>query len=159
MRLHGESSPIPSATDGDPAVPPRLTLAPNVYIVGTVNVDETTHPFSRKVLDRAMTIELFDVNLRMSGRRNGPPITADEAQLVRRFFVRDGTFVSIAEPAIDDPALSTAMAKLVEINDRLARSRLHVGYRVRNEILEFVRQAGEEGLLGLTQSAAKIDRS
>lgn len=35
-----------------------LTLPPNLIVMGTVNMDETTHTFSRKVLDRAMTIEM-----------------------------------------------------------------------------------------------------
>ena len=44
-------------------LPPReLKLPPNLYIVGTVNVDETTHAFSPKVLDRAFTLELTDVD-------------------------------------------------------------------------------------------------
>ncbi len=40
----------------------ELRLPPNLYIVGTVNVDETTHAFSPKVLDRAFTLELTDVD-------------------------------------------------------------------------------------------------
>ena len=36
----------------------------NLYIVGTVNMDETTFPFSKKVLDRANTIEFNKVNLK-----------------------------------------------------------------------------------------------
>ncbi len=44
-------------------MPPReLKLPPNLYIIGTVNMDETTHAFSPKVLDRAFTIELSDVD-------------------------------------------------------------------------------------------------
>ena len=35
----------------------------NVYIIGTVNMDETTFPFSKKVLDRANTIEFNKVDL------------------------------------------------------------------------------------------------
>lgn len=35
-----------------------LFLSPNVFIVGTVNIDETTHSFSPKVLDRAFVIEV-----------------------------------------------------------------------------------------------------
>ena len=34
-----------------------IGLSPNLIIIGTVNMDETTHSFSRKVLDRAMTFE------------------------------------------------------------------------------------------------------
>src|SRR2546427_9073691 len=41
----------------------EVILPPNLIIVGTVNMDEATHGFSRKVLDRAFTIELSDVDL------------------------------------------------------------------------------------------------
>ena len=39
-----------------------LTLPPNLIVMGTVNMDETTYSFSRKVLDRAMSIEMNEVN-------------------------------------------------------------------------------------------------
>ncbi len=35
-----------------------LTLTPNLYFVGTVNIDETTHGFSDKVFDRAQLVEI-----------------------------------------------------------------------------------------------------
>ncbi len=41
----------------------NLRFTQNLYVVGTVNMDETTFPFSRKVLDRANTVELSYVNL------------------------------------------------------------------------------------------------
>lgn len=41
----------------------RLILPPNLFVIGTVNMDETTFSFSRKVLDRAMTIEMNEVDL------------------------------------------------------------------------------------------------
>lgn len=40
-----------------------ITIPQNLIIVGTVNMDETTFSFSRKVLDRAMTIEMNEVDL------------------------------------------------------------------------------------------------
>ena len=42
----------------------RLTIPENFFVVGTVNMDETTFSFSRKVLDRAMTIEMNEVDLK-----------------------------------------------------------------------------------------------
>jgi energy-coupling factor transporter ATP-binding protein EcfA2 len=55
----------PPETEGE--TPPRqLRLPPNLYVVGTVNVDETTHAFSSKVLDRAFTIEMTEVDLDLS---------------------------------------------------------------------------------------------
>ena len=40
-----------------------VRIPENLYIIGTVNMDETTFPFSRKVLDRANTIEFSTVEL------------------------------------------------------------------------------------------------
>ena len=48
-----------------------LRLPSNLIVVGTVNMDETTHQFSRKVIDRAMTIEMNieDAETLLRGRR------------------------------------------------------------------------------------------
>ena len=43
-------------------IPKEIKLPPNLYIIGSVNIDETTYMFSPKVLDRAFTIEFRDVN-------------------------------------------------------------------------------------------------
>src|SRR5688572_7751102 len=43
------------------SIPPTITLPDNLFIIGTVNIDETTYMFSPKVLDRANVIE-FRVN-------------------------------------------------------------------------------------------------
>lgn len=40
-----------------------LRIPRNLIVVGTVNMDDTTYQFSRKVIDRAMTIEMDEVNL------------------------------------------------------------------------------------------------
>ncbi|MBZ4419949.1 McrB family protein [Myxococcus sp. RHSTA-1-4] len=45
-------------------VPPSVPWPKNLFIAGTVNMDETTHPFSDKVLDRAFTLEFWDVDLK-----------------------------------------------------------------------------------------------
>lgn len=52
-----------SANDAKTLTEVGLTLPENVFIVGTVNMDDTTHQFSRKVIDRAMTIEMNGGNL------------------------------------------------------------------------------------------------
>ena len=128
-----------------------MILSPNVYVVGTVNVDETTHPFSRKVLDRATTIELFDVDLSRATLRGAPGLSEAERGKVRAHFTRQGQFADTAEPPLTKPWIDW----LVEINEVLAGYRLHVGYRVRNEVLRFVGQAGDEGLLAVDRAAAQ----
>jgi len=44
-----------------------IPLPPNLIVVGTVNMDETTHGFSRKVLDRALTVEFDAVDFSRYG--------------------------------------------------------------------------------------------
>ena len=57
IALHSAVEDLPGG-DGDTLlVPSRLELPKNLFIVGTVNVDETTYMFSPKVLDRANVIE------------------------------------------------------------------------------------------------------
>ncbi|HIA00704.1 MAG TPA: hypothetical protein EYN06_02850 [Myxococcales bacterium] len=42
-------------------IPPRVAYPPNLTIIGTINVDETTHAFSPKVLDRAFVMQFANV--------------------------------------------------------------------------------------------------
>ena len=67
IHIHGEK--------GTPAgVPPQLDRWPsNLFIGGTVNMDETTHPFSDKVLDRAFTMELWDIDIQGYLDQHAPP--------------------------------------------------------------------------------------
>ncbi|ANC77539.1 hypothetical protein ABE65_012320 [Fictibacillus phosphorivorans] len=43
-------------------IPQKISIPPNVYVLGTINVDETTHSLSDKVLDRAFLMTLSDVD-------------------------------------------------------------------------------------------------
>lgn len=43
-------------------IPPRMTFTPNLTIIGTINVDETTFAFSPKVLDRAFVMEFNEMD-------------------------------------------------------------------------------------------------
>jgi energy-coupling factor transporter ATP-binding protein EcfA2 len=58
--LHHQQTTVPDRS-GAP-IPSTLRLPPNLYITGTVNVDETTYTFSPKVLDRAFTLEFNEVS-------------------------------------------------------------------------------------------------
>ncbi len=59
IRLY-DGEKVRRAGDGTP-VPPSIPFPKNLFVIGTMNVDETTHAFSPKVLDRAQVIE-FRVN-------------------------------------------------------------------------------------------------
>jgi 5-methylcytosine-specific restriction endonuclease McrBC GTP-binding regulatory subunit McrB len=60
MELHEEARIEEGDTEDSLRVPRRFRIPSNVFFTGTVNVDETTHMFSPKVLDRAFAIELHD---------------------------------------------------------------------------------------------------
>ena len=70
--LHGDVQ-----SRGD--VPPRLTCLPsNLFVIGTVNVDETTYMFSPKVLDRANVIEFRTTDKDISSFLDDPaPLALD----------------------------------------------------------------------------------
>lgn len=51
-----------NGADWHRVIPPKLTFTPNLTIIGTVNVDETTFSFSPKVLDRAFVMEFNEMD-------------------------------------------------------------------------------------------------
>lgn len=51
-----------NGADWHRVVPPKISFTPNLTIIGTVNIDETTYAFSPKVLDRAFVMEFNDMN-------------------------------------------------------------------------------------------------
>jgi len=136
--------PDPTDDQDDAEVPPAtIHLPPNLYIIGTVNMDETTHAFSPKVLDRAFTIELSQVDFTRYPPRmatGGGALTGDERASLLRDFSRHGRFVGIdkaeiAEVLDDYPEIRMWLQNL---NVQLARSRMQFGYRVFDEIAAFV---------------------
>ena len=62
MESQNESLTLHSAGEFAPSegteIPSELSLPKNLFIIGTVNIDETTYMFSPKVLDRANVIEI-----------------------------------------------------------------------------------------------------
>jgi 5-methylcytosine-specific restriction protein B len=63
MEGRGGRLSIHASRDPVDAIPPTVPWPENLFIIGTVNMDETTYPFSDKVLDRAFTFEFWDVDL------------------------------------------------------------------------------------------------
>ncbi len=53
----GEAIPLHTIDNNEIVIPKSIILPKNLFIIGTVNIDETTYMFSPKVLDRANTIE------------------------------------------------------------------------------------------------------
>lgn len=61
LPLHSNDVPLEGTTGT--AIRGELPLPPNLFIIGTINVDETTNPVSDKVLDRASVIDMSAVDV------------------------------------------------------------------------------------------------
>ena len=61
IQLHSSSVPLEGSTGGE--IRAEIAFPPNLFLVGTINVDETTNPVSDKVLDRSVVIDMSKVDL------------------------------------------------------------------------------------------------
>lgn len=106
----------------------------NLYFVGTVNMDETTHPFSKKVLDRANTIEFSEVTLDDLPFNNVSDGVDYKSSLDNSFLKTNYLILKDIEKEYHDFIKNKVVANLISINKVLKENNLHVGYRVRDEI-------------------------
>ena len=125
----------------------RVFIPENLYIIGTVNMDETTFPFSKKVLDRANTIEFSFVNLMSK------PMTFDA---IPQKLNEDNSFLKTEylylRDCDDSSVVENVCFNLEELNQILVKANLHVGYRVRDEISFYMMNNKKTDLL--SQEAA-----
>ena len=113
---------------------PEIYLPDNLYIIGTVNMDETTHPFSRKVLDRANTIEMNTVQLDW-------PTMVEEVPAMQEVYndFLKSSYLHIRE--VDEAKrnnVSASLRLLKKINRVLSEGDLQFGYRIRDEVIFYM---------------------
>ena len=122
----------------------ELFFPENLYLIGTVNMDETTFPFSKKVLDRANTIEFSNVDLNPSfteTEQDAAPLSLPNSFLRSKYLL-------LNQCAGEAEYVISVCAELQKLNDVLKKANLHVGYRVRDEIVFYMLNNREaEGLL------------
>lgn len=121
-----------------------LPFPENMYIVGTVNMDETTFPFSKKVLDRANTIEFSYVDLLPSDISSDavPPLELSNSFLKSKYL--------LLKQCQDVDTVNRYCAELKSINEILKSANAHVGYRVRDEIVFYLLNNKEAALISET---------
>ena len=110
-----------------------IAIPQNLIVVGTVNMDETTFSFSRKVLDRAMTIEMNEVDLYGGLTDRHEKIGKLEA----------GNLIGTTVEGVDvyqenKDVCDTALRYLEAVNGQLEGTPFKVAYRTRNEFLLYV---------------------
>ena len=116
-----------------------LTIPSNVIIIGTVNMDDTTNSFSRKVIDRAMTFETVvgkfgdeyfnsDVALNyVKNPLNGELFLSDEVRATQ--MIDEGRFILTKEE-------QTKILNFInDINEDLDGSPFKISYRILNETI------------------------
>ena len=129
-----------------------MQLSENLYIVGTVNMDETTFPFSKKVLDRANTIEFSYVDLESPFAKEPVNIAAESVQTDNTFLKTE--YLILQKDCIgEEETVGQYCLELQRINKILQSANAHVGYRVRDEIVFYLLNNKKAGGL-LTDDAA-----
>lgn len=139
----GEAIPLYKGSirtrDGRQEVPQSVSLPENLFIIGTVNVDETTYMFSPKVLDRANVIEF-----RMSSDDLGAflkgPAKPDLGKLDGLGASFGRTFVSAAKSPVTVPAEAASIfeEELLLLFKVLQSGGAEFGYRVAHEASRFL---------------------
>ena len=107
-----------------------ISIPQNLFVVGTVNMDETTFSFSRKVLDRAMTIEMNEVNLR-SSLSEKPEGDLGYISNILLSNAAKGTDVYLT----NQPLCDEVVKYLEKVNEILEGSPFKIAYRTRNEFM------------------------
>lgn len=118
-------------------IPAKIGIPDNLYITGTINIDETTYMPSPKVLDRANVIEFNLVDL--------------DNYFNSENTVDNSTFILNEVPDYSKPVLPSqrqstlipekAKSLLIKINDVLKGHNLHFGYRIAAEISLYITHA------------------
>jgi hypothetical protein len=128
---------------GDDASWLDVGIPSNLAIVGTVNMDESAHGFSRKVLDRAFTIELSDIQL------SKWKTTQEEIDVTNEWPASFWWPRAIQLSGLDDitekeeELIEDTINILNDINRYLINTQLQMGYRTRDEIALFRLHAQE----------------
>lgn len=127
----GESIPL---WKGNETVPASITLPKNLFIIGTINVDETTYMFSPKVLDRANVIE-FRINkeqmmeyLDSAGTISQPADGSERAK----------DFVNVANKDFSVSLSADMKSTLLDIFDILCKIQKEFGYRTAHEMSRYI---------------------
>lgn len=124
----------------DNGVPSKLKVPANLFIIGTVNIDETTNMFSPKVLDRANTIEFRINNSEMEsflGKKNDLNMKA----LLTKGANMAQSFISLSnKKSFTTKDLGEINNTLLNFFGELQKTGAEFGYRSASEILRLINQ-------------------
>lgn len=152
-----ELPPLPEPEEADPFVDLRDIEQPsNLRVIGTANMDETTHSFSPKVLDRAFTIEFDDPDL--TSFASGAAASAETFESLAQIIINLSNAISVFEARGTSQSLFDHIAQLLnEIQEILSPAGIKFGYRTRDAILLYLHFWREFKLEGIMAGYAALD--
>ena len=110
-----------------------LRIPPNLVVIGTVNMDETTFSFSRKVLDRAMSFELNVVDMNDGVKNDNAILPKIPSEAVTpKLLTANDAYTACS------PVAEYVLERLTKINDAMKDKPFKIAYRSRNEIMVYV---------------------
>ncbi len=139
---------IPLYAEGtvENGVPSKLKVPANLFIIGTVNIDETTNMFSPKVLDRANTIEFRINNSEMEsflGTANDLNMKAllEEDEKTGKGATMAQNFINLSNnKSFTTKDLDEINKTLLNFFGELQKTGAEFGYRSASEILRLINQ-------------------
>ena len=118
MEIEQGSIDLHGGHEDEYGIPPSIRYPDNLVLIGTVNMDETTMGISDKVLDRAFTLEFWDVDV--------------------------GGWPGWEKTSLIDQDRDAVWQTLTRLMEALSPARLHFGWRVIEEVVRFMKKREEQ---------------
>jgi 5-methylcytosine-specific restriction protein B len=122
----GDQIELHAQDDDVDEIPSSVAYPANLLIIGTVNMDETTHGLSDKVLDRASVIEFWDIDT--------------------------DAYPGWASSGLEAGNVAELKAVLKQLSAAFRPVRLHFGWRTIGDVLGYVRAAHAGGAITFTEA-------
>jgi 5-methylcytosine-specific restriction protein B len=138
LKLHDSADAL--MTEDGIAVQGKIGWPDNLFVIGTVNIDETTYMFSPKVLDRAHVIEFKvpwdEIQAGLAGAVNGetPPLTPEQVEA----FMKVAT---LKDKSLDEDDQAALIEVLSDMHEALDSTRFVFAHRTARECLNFIASA------------------
>ncbi len=123
--LHGFGGGV--KTEDGRVIPPRVRMPPNLYVSGTINIDEASYSLTPKLIDRANIIEFHDVD-----------IWGEETEEYNKRLKLSISTLKGFRKELSPKERKWVLNTLKEINDMTARYGFPISQRVRRETLSYI---------------------
>lgn len=169
IHLHNEGSANNAESrmlrypDDKLGIPQTIEYPQNLFVIGTVNIDETTYMFSPKVLDRANVIEFKvgagAIDNYLKNPTGYPEMKRADDGVAANFLELSLNARANALADLDEGLKTTLNRHLLEVFGIMERGRYEFAYRTLNEVIRYLRVCQElaEDKKNWTDAAWKAD--